>query len=69
VSGYPELAIEGELGSDGAMLHWLLPIMFLYLPLAICVSLVLAGWVFPVGAGLLGGRWSYEVGTGGGGRS
>ena len=32
-----------ELGLDGAMLPWFLLVMFLYLPFAICLSLVLAG--------------------------
>ena len=38
---YPELAVVGELGSGGAELHWVLLLMILCLPLAICLSLVL----------------------------
>ena len=36
----------GELGSDGAMMPWFLLVMFLHLPSAIWLSLVLAGIVF-----------------------
>ena len=43
VLGYPGLAIVGELGSDGAMLLWFLLVMFLLLPFAIWLSVVLAG--------------------------
>ena len=51
--GYPGLALVGELGSDDAILLWLLLIMFLHLPFAIWLSLVLAG------LGVLGSsRWS-----------
>lgn len=75
VLDYPLLAVLGELGSNGAILHWLLLIMFLHLPFAIWLSLVLAGlgvpcWSRPprwrwscvsqVWAGLLGGSLSYE---------
>lgn len=38
---YPGLAVIGELCSDGAILYLLLLIMFLHLPFAICLSLVL----------------------------
>ena len=41
--GYPGFAVVGELGSDGAMLPWFLLVMFLCLPFAIWLSLVLAG--------------------------
>lgn len=51
-----------ELGSDGAILHWFLLIMYLCLLLAIWFSLVLTGLVIWVGAGLLGGRQSHRVG-------
>ena len=45
--GYPGLDVVGELGSDGAMLHWLLLSVFLHLPLAIWLSLMLVGLVVP----------------------
>ena len=35
VLGYPGLAVVQELGSGGADLYWLLPFLFLYLPLVI----------------------------------
>ena len=38
---YPGLVVARELVSDGAELHWLLLLMFLCLPLAIWLSLVL----------------------------
>ena len=41
VLGYLMLAMVGELGFDGAKVCWLLLLMFLHLPLAICLSLVL----------------------------
>ena len=40
---YAGFAVVGELGSDGAMLSLLLLIMILHSPLAISLSLVLAG--------------------------
>jgi hypothetical protein len=45
--------VVGELGFDGAKLHWALSLMILYLPLAIWFSLVLtglgiSGWNWPV---------------------
>jgi hypothetical protein len=40
--GYPGLAIVGDLGSDGFILHWLLLIIFLHLPFTIWLSLGLA---------------------------
>ena len=43
VSAYPGLAVVRELGSDGIMLPWILLVMFLHLPFAIWLSLVLAG--------------------------
>ena len=43
VFGYPGLAVVGELGSDGAMLPWFLLVMFLCLPFARCLSLVVSG--------------------------
>jgi len=43
VFGYPGLAVVGELGSDDAKWPWLLLLKFLYLPLTIWLSLVLAG--------------------------
>lgn len=45
--GYPGLAVVGVLGSDGVSLDWLLLIMFVSLPLAIWLSLVLSGLVVP----------------------
>ena len=45
--GYSGLAVVGDLSSDSVILHWLLLIMFLHLPLAIWLSLVLAGQVNP----------------------
>lgn len=52
VLGYADLVVIRKLGSDGAILHWLLLIMFLGLPLAIWLSLVLVclgdqGWSRP----------------------
>lgn len=47
---YPGLAVVGELGSDDAKLYWLLLLMVLSLPLAIWLSLMLAGlsvWSLP----------------------
>jgi hypothetical protein len=41
--GYPQLSMVRELGSNGAKIYWLLLIMFLCLPLAVWLSLVLAG--------------------------
>lgn len=41
VLGYPWLAVVGELGSYGAKLHQHLLIMFLHLPFAIWLSLIL----------------------------
>jgi len=67
--GYLELAVVEELGSDSAILHWLLLIMFLGLPFTIWCSLVLAGLgvldchrkpledMSHVTVGLLGGRF------------
>ena len=49
VLGYPGLAVVGELGSDGAMLPWFLLVMFLHLPFAIWLSVVLAGVDFSDG--------------------
>lgn len=57
----------GELGSDGLRFHWVLLIVFLSVPLAIWLSLVLAGLVASLSsrplelvvlmaAGLLGAR-------------
>ena len=43
VMEYAGFAVVGELGSDGAMLPWLLLVMILHLPLAILLSQVLAG--------------------------
>ena len=43
VLGYPELALVGELGSDGAKLHWCLLIKFLHLPFARWLPLVFTG--------------------------
>jgi len=43
VLGYLGLAVEGILGSDDAKWPWFLLLRFLPLPLAICLSLVLAG--------------------------
>ena len=40
---YQGLAVVEELGSDGAKLHWVLSLMFLYLPFTIWLSLVLTG--------------------------
>lgn len=40
---YEGLAVVGELSSDGPLLHWFLLIMFLYLPFAIWLSLLLPG--------------------------
>ena len=40
---YPGLAVVGELGSDGAILPWLLLIMFLHWSLATWLSLAV-GW-------------------------
>jgi hypothetical protein len=51
--GYSGLAVIGELGSDGVILYWLLLIMFLCLPLAIWMSLVLAARVNPGSSKLL----------------
>ena len=36
---YPWLPVVGELGSDGAILYWLLLIMYLCLPFTILLSL------------------------------
>ena len=36
------LAVVGELGSDDAYIFWLLLLMVLHLPLAICISLMFA---------------------------
>lgn len=52
VLGYPGFAVAGELGSDGAILHWLLLLIFLHLPFVIWLFLVLAdlgvlGWSRP----------------------
>ena len=41
---YPGLAIVGKLDTDGGMLPCFLLVMFLHLPLAICLSLVLASF-------------------------
>ena len=41
VLGYPRLAVVGELGSNNIKSSWFLLLMFLYLPLAIWLSLVL----------------------------
>ena len=41
--GYPGLAAVEELGSDNSKWPWFLLLRFLDLPLAICLSLVLAG--------------------------
>jgi hypothetical protein len=41
VLGYPRLAMVGELSSDDAKYPWFLLLMFLPLPLAIWLSLVL----------------------------
>ena len=41
--GYPGLAVVGELGSDVAMWPWFLLVVFLCLPFAIWLSLVLLG--------------------------
>ena len=43
VLDYLELFVVGELGSDVAMWPWFLLVMFLCLPFAIWLSLVLAG--------------------------
>jgi hypothetical protein len=43
--GNPELAVMGELGSNGAKWHWYLLLMFLSLPLAIWLSLLLTALV------------------------
>ena len=43
VHRYLGLAVVGELGSHGAMLPWFLLVMFLPLPFAIWLSIVLAG--------------------------
>jgi hypothetical protein len=45
VLGHPGFAVVGELGSDGAKQPWFLFLMFLFLslPFAIWLSLVLAG--------------------------
>ena len=40
---YPGLAVVGELGSDDSMILWFLLVMFLHLPFAMWLSLVLAG--------------------------
>lgn len=40
---YPGLAIVGEVGFDSAKMQYFLLIAFLYLPFAICFSLVLTG--------------------------
>jgi len=42
VLGYPGIAMVGELDSVYAKWPWFLLLMFLPLPLAICLSLVLA---------------------------
>jgi len=41
-SGYPGLAVVGELSSEGMKWPWFLLLRFLPLPLAICLPLVLA---------------------------
>ena len=41
--GYLGFVVEGQLGTVGAILPWVLLIMFLYCMLGICFSLVLAG--------------------------
>ena len=41
VLGYPGLAVVGELSFDVTKWHWFLLLMFLHLPLAIWLSLVL----------------------------
>ena len=56
---YRGLAVV-ELGSDGAKLYWLLLVMFLFLPFAIWLSLLLTGlgvsdWSRPVIGGEAGG--------------
>ena len=38
---YARLAVVGELASDNAHVHWILVLMFLHLPLAIWLFLVL----------------------------
>lgn len=43
VLGYPVLVVVGELGSDVAKWHCFLLFMFLWLPLAICLSWKLTG--------------------------
>jgi hypothetical protein len=40
---HPGLAVVGEVGSHGVKVYWLLLLMFLGLPLAIWLSLVLTG--------------------------
>jgi hypothetical protein len=52
VLGYPGFVVVEELGSPGVILHWLLLIMFLSLPFAIWLSLVLAGLIVPGCPGL-----------------
>jgi len=47
VLGYSWLAAVGEMGSEGAILHWLLLIIFLPLPLAVWLPLVFADLVDP----------------------
>jgi hypothetical protein len=49
VLGYPWLAVVGELGSEGAILHCVLLIMLMLLPLplAIWLPLVFPGLVDP----------------------
>jgi hypothetical protein len=39
---YPGLAVVGEMGSDVAKSKWFLLLMFLSLPLTICLSLVVS---------------------------
>jgi hypothetical protein len=56
--GYLRLAVIGVLGSDGAILHWLLLTMFLLMPLTIWFSLVLAGLGVQIRVGVPGDRWS-----------
>ena len=43
--GYPELAVIGELDSDAAILPRFLLVVFLHLPFAILLALMLVGLV------------------------
>lgn len=67
---YPGLAAVEVLGSNSAILHWLLLIVFLHLPLAVCLPLLLSALIVPDSSRplrlvALGGRQSCGPGSGG----